>query len=80
MEDEIAKIKRQRLLEPDLHFLERAYTSTIVPRLPRVMSATAKQKKRNFDQSKFKSNVLEFYSAHKIDGGMKFAYCPLTGW
>ena len=39
------------------------------------MSATAKKRKRPFNQSQFRKEVDKYYGAAEIDGG----YCPLTG-
>ena len=63
--------------EPDVSFLERAYTSVMVAK---VMSASAKQKKTKFDQSKFKRDVLSYYNAFCNLNGMPSAYCHVTGW
>ena len=46
--------KKNRFHEPDLSFFERAYTDSIVPR---VMGASAKQRKNHFRQDKFKSKA-----------------------
>lgn len=76
LKDEAGGTKRQHRNddEPDVTFLERAYTDTIVPR---VMNASANQRKSNFDQSAFKNDVLEFYEAKREDG---LVFCHLTGW
>ena len=60
IEDEVEHHKRERGedQEPDVSFLERAYTNTIVPR---VMGASAKQRKSKFDQKAFTNDVMEYY-------------------
>ena len=77
LEDEIAGSKRPREEgnDPDVGFLERAYTNAIVPR---IMSATSKQKKSKFRQSEFKRAVLDYYGAR--DEGCESIWCHLTGW
>jgi hypothetical protein len=79
LEEEIDSSKRYRAEgnEPDISFLERAYTDTIVPR---VMGASAKQKKSNFHHSGFREDALKYYNAVDKEGGNKIAYCHLTGW
>lgn len=77
--DEAGGTKRQRGNddendEPDVTFLERAYTNTIVPRL---MNASRKQRKSRFDQSAFKEDVIKFYRAKREDD---LVFCHLTGW
>jgi hypothetical protein len=42
---------------------------------PKIMSATTKHKKRRFDTSKFKKNVLTAYNAVTIKGGAQLAWC-----
>lgn len=76
LEDEAGGTKRQRGNddEPDVTFLERAYTDTIVPR---VMNASGKQRKSRFDQNAFEKDVLMFYEAKREDG---LVFCHLTGW
>jgi hypothetical protein len=69
--------KKNRFHEPDLSFFERAYTDSIVPR---VMGASAKQRKNHFRQDKFKSDLLKYYGAVKGIGSGKAAWCHLTGW
>ena len=75
IEDEVEHHKRERGedQEPDVSFLERAYTNTIVPR---VMGASAKQRKSKFDQKAFRTDVMEYYGAQHGEA----AYCHLTGW
>ena len=75
LEEETSIAKRQRLAhdEPDITFLERAYTDSIVPR---VMGASAKQKKSKFNQSAFRKDVIDFYQAGHGDQ----VFCHLTGW
>ena len=76
IEDEVEHHKRERGedQEPDVSFLERAYTNTIVPR---VMGASAKQRKSSkFDQKAFRTDVMEYYGAQHGDA----TYCHLTGW
>ncbi|KAL4788728.1 hypothetical protein BJX76DRAFT_3880 [Aspergillus varians] len=59
--DEQTATKRQRTAgeEPDPDFLHRAYASTMVSR---VMAASAKQRVTKFDQSKFKREVIKYYT------------------
>jgi hypothetical protein len=76
LEDEIRDSKKQNAnLEPPIRFLERAYTSTIVPK---VMAASAKQKRSTFNQSEFRREVVKYYGATKTD--RSGTYCHLTGW
>lgn len=63
--------------EPDVAFLERAYSSTMATR---VMGASAKQKKRNFHQSAFRKDVVDYLGADKDPMGAGRLYCHLTGW
>jgi hypothetical protein len=79
LEEEVDSSKRYRTEgnEPDIGFLERAYTDTIVPR---VMGASAKQKKSNSHHSQFREDVLKYYDAVDQQGGNRTAYCHLTGW
>jgi hypothetical protein len=63
--------------EPDIALIERAYSSVMVSK---VMSASAKQKKKRFDQSKFRRDVLSYYHASRDMDGSRQAYCHLTGW
>lgn len=73
MEDEIVvKRRRTNIDEPDIQFFERAYAATIVPK---VMGATACQKKRRFDTSRFKKAVLNAYNAARVESGAQFAWC-----
>jgi hypothetical protein len=58
--------------------LEDAYASLMMNKL---MSASAKQKKSNHDQAKFRKDCLEYYQAlEENEAGDKIAYCHLTGW
>lgn len=69
--------KRSKLdPEPNVDFMERAYASTMVAR---IMSATANQKQRRFDQSKFKKDVAAYLHAHDPDDPDTL-WCHLTGW
>lgn len=69
--------KRQKAeAEPDIEFFERAYASVMCER---VMSATAKQKKKNFDHSRFKRDVCAYYGAIKQLLDNKSSYCHLMG-
>lgn len=82
LQDELRKRQKDDTTGPDKDFLERAYTNVIVPR---VMGALSKQKKSKFNQSAFRKDVLEFYSAVGVqehDGKKEefAAYCHLTGW
>ncbi|KAJ0421585.1 hypothetical protein BJY00DRAFT_106979 [Aspergillus carlsbadensis] len=58
MEEEVGN-KRQRTASPDIGLVERAYQAVLVQR---VMSASAKQKGRKFSQSKFRKDVINYYS------------------
>ena len=44
------------------------------------MSASAKQKRHNFNQGAFRKGVFEFYSTTRDVDGTKFEYCHLCGW
>ncbi|KAL8661886.1 MAG: hypothetical protein Q9202_005168 [Teloschistes flavicans] len=85
---EFVVLKRQRKfvqedlddMRPSLQTVEDAYASVIVNK---VMTATAKQKKRQFDQSAFQKAVLEYYDASRSPvsaGQPREAFCLLTGW
>lgn len=63
-------------LEPDFDFLERAYTSTI---MPRVMSM-AKQQKTSFSQHRFRKEVIRYYKAEMSEPNHEGVWCHLTGW
>lgn len=86
-EQEIVVLKRQKkIVAEDLEDqlpaytkLEDAYASVIISK---VMGAVAKQGKKKFKQSEFKSNVLEYYGASRIvgKGNDRQACCHLTGW
>lgn len=85
-EQELVVLKRQKkIVEEDLSEeapsyakLEDAYVSLLTNK---VMSASAKQKKRKFEQSKFKAAVFDYYNASKTtETNQKLAYCHLTGW
>jgi hypothetical protein len=66
MEDEIVvKRRRPNIDEPDIQFFERAYAATIVPK---AMGATAHQKKRRFDTSRFKKAVLNIMQQELSSG------------
>lgn len=70
-------VKRQKSdHEPSVEFMERAYASTMVAR---IMSATANQKKRRFDQSKFKRDVAAYLHANDPEEP-NHLWCHLTGW
>lgn len=75
--EEEASNKRRRQGEPDVELLERAYVDSI---MPKVMSATAKQKKdkdfqeHRFNASNFKRDVTTYYGISKGT-----AYCHLSG-
>ncbi|KOS39279.1 hypothetical protein ACN38_g9889 [Penicillium nordicum] len=57
--EDAVESKRQRLHQPsDDGLLERAYRDTIIPR---VMNASAKQRAKPFDQSRFKKEVNQYY-------------------
>lgn len=88
-EQEIVILKRQKKIitedlqdkAPSHSKLEDAYASLITNK---VMGAMAKQTKRNFDQSGFKSKVLEYYEATRVVGDPadndRDLFCHLTGW
>ncbi|KAL8970836.1 MAG: hypothetical protein Q9183_001335 [Haloplaca sp. 2 TL-2023] len=89
-EEEFLWLKRShKFVKEDLHefaphysSLEDAYTTMVVNK---VMAATAKQKKRKFDQASFKRDVLDYYQAGRhvaVDDTNAYdeAYCLLTGW
>ena len=74
LEEEASAAKRQRMAdEPGVTFLERVYTDSI---MPRVIGASAKQKKSEYDQSAFRKDVINFYGT----GNGDHAFCHLTGW
>ena len=73
MEDEIKR--RPNIDEPEIQFFERAYAATIVPK---VMSATAHQKKRRFDANRFKKAVLNAYNAARVEDGAQLAWCHVS--
>lgn len=80
IEDEIMSAKKKRKDEPDIEFYERAYTNFLIPR---VMGVSGKQGKGSFskhDQANFRRDVLRRYSASRAVGGLKMAYCHLSGW
>ncbi|KAJ5578387.1 uncharacterized protein N7459_007351 [Penicillium hispanicum] len=57
--EDAVESKRQRLRRPsDDGLLERAYRDTIIPR---VMNASAKQRAKPFDQSRFRKEVNQYY-------------------
>lgn len=64
--------KRIRTGEPPIGLLQRAYENTIVPK---AMSASAKQHKSRFNQSKFRKEVAQYYGVAGTGDG----YCHLTG-
>lgn len=87
-ESEIIVLKRQKkLIMDDLEEivpsharLEDAYANII---MNKVMTATAKQKKKNYNQSAFKKGVIAFYGAEQDsenDGDIDSLWCHLTGW
>jgi hypothetical protein len=73
---DVRKKRRGNENEPGLDFFERAYAATIIPK---IMSATAKHKKRRFDTSEFRGNVLTAYNAVTVKGGAQLAWCHITG-
>lgn len=76
--DEEIESKKARSGEPDMAVYERAYASTMVPR---VMGAMSKQNKSTFRQDKFKKVVLDAYNASKKESGAKLAWChALHNW
>lgn len=87
-EEEIVVLKRQRkMVEEDIEDempqrqdLEAAYASVLSAK---VISATAKQSKSDFDQSEFKKDVVKYCGARKMDetdGKRPLTYCHLSGW
>ncbi|KAK2812582.1 hypothetical protein FQN50_001226 [Emmonsiellopsis sp. PD_5] len=73
------RLKTEKANDAGAELIERAYVSALVSK---VMTATAKQKKRKFDQSKFRKDVLEYYGAARQAKAEaeREAYCHLTGW
>ena len=72
--DELNSSKRLKTdLEPDFDFLERAYTSTVVPRV----MGMAKQQKSSLNQDRFRKDVIRFYRAQIGESNL---WCHLTGW
>ncbi|CRG92559.1 Pc12g04220 [Talaromyces islandicus] len=67
--------KKPRFDEPDVDFYERAYMSSIIPR---VMGASAKQSKSTFDSKRFKDGVLKAYNAIDASGDVKKAWCHVS--
>ena len=87
-EREIVVLKRQKkLIKDDLEEnlpshtrLEDAYANII---MNKVMAATAKLKKKRYNQSAFKKGVIIFYGAERDsenDGEIDSLWCHLTGW
>lgn len=76
IEDESDAVKRQNAQEePSVDFYQRAYTSIMIPR---IMGATAKQRKGKFNQGDFKKAIVDYYSA--VDKPKERSYCHLMGW
>jgi hypothetical protein len=63
--------------EPNIEFMERAYAATMISR---VMAASSKQKKRHFDQSKFRRDVVTYLDAARDPAGHGRLWCHLSGW
>ena len=88
-EKEMVVLKRQKKIVmedlddeiPSHSKLEDAYASVITSK---VMAASGKQKKKRFDQSHFKSDVVQFFKASKIvnadEDPQVLLYCHLSGW
>lgn len=86
-EQELVVLKRQKkiILEdlaeeaPQYTKMEDAYASIITNK---VMGASGRlQRKKRFNQGKFRTNVMEYYGASKRnEEGDKQEYCHLTGW
>jgi hypothetical protein len=78
MENELV-VKKRRVndYQPSTEFYERAYTSTIIPR---IMSATALPKKHKFRTEVFRANVFDAYDALEVKDGFERAWCHLSGW
>ncbi|KAK2753650.1 hypothetical protein FQN55_000013 [Onygenales sp. PD_40] len=74
---QVKRLKTEKANDAGAELIERAYASALVSK---VMTATAKQKKQKFDQSKFRKDVLEYYGAARQTGAQREAYCHLTGW
>jgi hypothetical protein len=76
-EDSGPKPKRQRgYPEPSPEFMERAYASTVVSRV----MAASKQKRRRFDQSQFRKDVIKHLDADTDPEGCQRVWCHLSGW
>ncbi|KAL4886714.1 hypothetical protein BJY04DRAFT_213469 [Aspergillus karnatakaensis] len=79
IEDEV-DVKRARVDEPDEGLIERAYTSTITTR---VMSMTGKQTKQNFDSSRWRKAVEDYYGAahpgNSADDPNHSTWCHVLG-
>ena len=74
--EEESQKRRKTDAEPSLEFMERAYSSTIVGRV----MAACKQGPGNFNQSKFRKEVLRFYNANSDPSHTRRVWCHLTGW
>jgi hypothetical protein len=57
--------------------IEQAYVDLMVSK---VLLSTAKQSKRNFDQSGFKKAVLAYYGIGKKEIDGKMGHCAVLGW
>ncbi|KAF3385932.1 hypothetical protein DPV78_012543 [Talaromyces pinophilus] len=68
-------LKKPRLDGPEVDFYERAYMNTIIPR---VMGASAKQTKSNFNGKRFRNAVLEAYNASDPGNGDPVAWCHIS--
>jgi hypothetical protein len=67
--------KKLRFDEPGIDFYERAYANSIVPR---VMGASAKQTKSNFDTKRFRDDLLKAYNAFDPGSGVPKAWCHIS--
>jgi hypothetical protein len=74
MSEEV-ELKKPRFDEPGVDFYERAYMNAIVPR---VMGASAKQTKSNFDTQRFRNSVLQAYNAVDLENDIHMAYCHVS--
>ncbi|KUL89945.1 hypothetical protein ZTR_02890 [Talaromyces verruculosus] len=64
--------KKLRFDEPSIEFYQRAYANSIVPR---VMNATGRQPKTNFDSKRFRWDLLNEYDALDPGNGCPRAWC-----
>ena len=77
--------KERRTIPEDLDMektrnsiIEDAYESLLVQKIE---AASAKQeRKKAFNQSKFRDCVMKYYESTKVEDDQKLAFCHLTGW